>query len=151
MARFSTSPHHSGAARPARRCSNASWTDVADFADMDPDGLSLSDLAFEMEEDCSSSDTVVYEYGYVQLDDSPSRRRAPDSPPPLLLADPHAGPTRAEPAPPKRASSVSPVDVTDTAWIDNGAGSTPGMYCCLETLEMDPAQQALKALPFVHA
>jgi len=160
MASLPTPPSRSGAARPARRCSNASWTDVTDFADMDPEGFSLSDLAFEMEEcsECSSSDTVFHEDGHLQPDDFPSRRRATDSPPPSLLADSHACPTRAEPASPKRkpafpcyapsTSTESPVDVTDDAWISNGAGSTSGMHCCSETLEMDQAQPAL---PCVHA
>ncbi|KAJ1467831.1 hypothetical protein T484DRAFT_1921141 [Baffinella frigidus] len=130
------SPHRADAARLPRRCSNDSWTDVTAFTDMDPGGFSLADLAFEMEEECASSD-----------DESPSRRRASDSPPPLplpLLAAPRSFVSeKKKPAPAApRASSESPADVTDEGWLNFGAGSTPGMYCS-ETVELEQARPTL--------
>jgi len=114
-------------ARRARRCSNASWTDVT--ADMDPEGFSLSDLAFEMEEEYAVSHDDVC----APLEPSACRHPASDGPPPPLPK-----PLASEKPAPRAfvssfyapsTSSESPVDVTDDAWINYGAGSTPGVHC----------------------
>jgi hypothetical protein len=120
------STHRSSAARRDRRCSNASTTVLTEFTDMDPEGFSLSDLAFEMDNECASKDAAFHKDG----DDFPSCRPAPDSPPPLptpLLAAFVSEKLAPAPAGP-RASFNSPVSVTYDAWI-YGAGGTPGMHC----------------------
>ena len=110
------SRHHSGAARCARRCSSEHQPDPSAFMDMDPAGFSLSDLAFEMEED-TSSDAVFHTDGCAQRSDGPSTHRASDSlpPPPLAVPPPlaNASPCCYTPS----TSRESPADVTDDAWI----------------------------------
>jgi len=119
--------------RNARRFSHTSWTDVTEGSDMDPEGLSLSDLAFEMEEQYASSNVVFHDDVCAPLDHFPSSRPISFLPPPPKPKDFAAEQSALRAfvsgfyAP--STSSESQVDVTDNAWISNGAGSTPGMHC----------------------
>lgn len=94
--------------------------------DMDPEGFSLSDLAFEMEED-TSRDAVFHTDGCAQRNYVPSPHRASYSlPPPPLAVPALAGSTQISPCCyATRTSREFPADVTDDAWITCGAGSTP--------------------------
>jgi hypothetical protein len=124
-----------------RRYSNTSWTDVAEGSDMDPEGFSLSDLAFEMEEEYASSDTVFNDDVCAPLDHFPPHRPTSSLLPPPLpkpFASEKLAPRASEKLAPRvfvsafyapSTSSESPVDVTDDSWMSNGAGSTPGMHC----------------------